>query len=222
MNKLRNLSAAALVATGVAATVAAVDDQARSRPPAQLKPAASTAQATSTAVAHSREFFHFDTVEEMTATSSAVLEGQVIRVEPGRSTGDGHARDTYINVTVQVDEVLAGESAETITIEELLLTDSESRRILLDGVEYSEPGDRGLYFVRAKPEGTYTLISSQGRYLDTNDGRLKGANENDELVKKVTKLEKQQLNDQIKAANEAAKQGKIKPLPYPAGLEKVR
>lgn len=88
----------------------------------------------------------------MTATSSAVVQGHVIRVEPGRIEGTGHARDTYLNVVLQTDVVLAGQAPQTITLEELLLTDSEGKRVLLDGVPYSQPGDRGIYFIRATPK----------------------------------------------------------------------
>lgn len=219
MNKIRNFAAAALVAGGIAVAVAAVGGQ-----PTETTAGAPVraASAPSSAMATSREFFNFDSVQKMTATSSAVVDGHVIRVEPGRSDGSGHDPDKYLNVIVQVDELLAGQTPQTITIEELLLTDSEGNRILLDGVQYSQPGDRGVYFVRAKPAGTYALISSQGRYLEGDDGRLKGSNENDKLVKEIAKLDKESLKDQIKAAAKASKEGKITPLPYPEGLEKVQ
>lgn len=62
------------------------------------------------------------------------------------------------------------------------------------------------------------LVSSQGRYLVTDDGRLEGSNEDDKLVKQIAKLDEQNLKDQIKAADKAAKEGKVKPCLIPWAL----
>lgn len=170
--------------------------------------------------ATSREFFNFEDLDTMVATSSLVVEGTVIALEPGRQVGEGHDQEGYTNAILRIEEVLAGSTSEkTLAIEEL--TSAAGSPIVLDGVEWSRVGDQGIYFLRRKPGDLYTLISSQGRYLESGDGRLKGANEQDALVKALSQLDRDTVKAEVRRGKRAVDSGSVDPLPYPPGLEKI-
>lgn len=213
-----------ITAVGLAALSAAIIALADSSeaPPAvtsATQAAQSSAPGEAPTTGSSREFFEFENLDQMVATSSAVVEGFVLRTEEGQVVGAGHDEERYTNAVLQVRTVLAGEAPETVTIDQL--TVSGGKPIVLDGVEPPQAGDQGIFFLRKKDEGLYTLISSQGRFLDRGDGRLQGANGEDKLVRELGKLDKQALKDQIKQAKQRTIAGRVNAIPYPRGLEKV-
>lgn len=120
--------------------------------------------------AHAKEVYSFDDVATMTATSHLVVLGTVVSVGPGRIVGE--EADGAIQLRSVGIEVLDFLHQRKTTILPRLLTieeegwDAQGRGYTVNGVEWSQVGDYGYFFLR-KSDGvnTYQLVSSQGRAL---------------------------------------------------------
>jgi hypothetical protein len=92
------------------------------------------------------------------------------------------------------------------------------RRHREPGLAALKPGDEGIFFLRpAVHPGQWVLTSSQGLYLRTAGGRLKGADTKDPLINQLSQSSDAKLNDDIKAAKQAVQDGELTSEPYPAG-----
>lgn len=165
----------------------------------------------------SREFFRFESLSSMVATSSVVVEGTVAGLEAGRVEGSGHDEERYTNVVIRVHSGLFGDAPAELRLEEL--ASFAGSPIELDGVRASQLGDRGIYFLRRKPSGVYVLVSSQGRMLE-DGSRLQGASGHDELVERLSEYDVETLKARISDAKQAIAEGRVKPEPGPPGLSR--
>lgn len=171
-------------------------------------------------VVHSREFFRFDDLDSMVATSSAVVEGTIREVGPSRSVGEGHEREDYEAATLEVTAVLSGEvEGSTVAVEHRAAI--AGNPVVVNGVTGSRAGDSGFYFLRRTRRGVYDLISSQGRFL-RDGGRLRGSGQHhDPLTRSLEARDEGSLREEIRGAGRRAAAGNAKPHPYPPGLDRV-
>ena len=127
-----------------------------------------------TLLAPPSELHDFQSLEDMVATSTAVIEGEVVAVEPGRKVGGEHGIQ-FEQATILVHRVLAGTVASDSIVLELEGWDSDGNRVVLPyELAPNREGDRGVYFVWQKreptPEPRYRLVNSQGRFLEAAPG----------------------------------------------------
>ena len=173
--------AALAIAIGVGLSIGS--DEATA-PPASSMPEPVAVEATS--------IYQFATLAEMVAASDAIVVGRVVATEPGRLVGDP-ANGGVISriVTIAVDEVLAGEPATTVIVEEEG-TLPDGTPIVVNGVPGSTSGDRGIWFLDRLDDAevpAFLVINSQGRYLtasaDPSTGTLEGGDQRDALVQEL-------------------------------------
>lgn len=134
--------------------------------------------------------YDFSTLEEMTAASDLVVEAEVVAVERGRLVGEPDEGGVISRiVTLAVADVISGDpGADPSTIiveEEGWLPDGTP--LIVDDVEPSAVGDRGVWFLDALDDADradlpgYLVINSQGRLLERNH-RVVGGDQTDPLV----------------------------------------
>ena len=156
------------------------------------------------------EVVHFDSLEEMVATSHVVIEGEVVETRAGRSIGVGHGALQFHEVVVRVVRPLAGNPGTTLVLEEdgLLAT-------------LSSVGDRGIYFLIYKRDQPGTdflrVVNSQGRYRLDRSGVLHGSNPNDGLVRELQRESADVLAARIVRMAERVRAGELTPKPYSGG-----
>jgi hypothetical protein len=158
----------------------------------------------------------FSDLAQLVSASDLILAGRVVSSEAGRVFGNpGTAADSSAIrshvLTLQVDGVLAGRgapaasSAVVLVEEEASLTDGSP--IVVDGMRATRVGDRGLWFLVASndPEFPgYTIVNSQGRYVETPTGRLVGGDPSDPLVRSLERMGGRGLAEAIAAHTSAA------------------
>jgi hypothetical protein len=137
------------------------------------------------------ESYFFEDPATMAATSELVVIAEVVAVEPGRTTGESAPTgdrpgdlETIRNIVIEIEEVLHdpnGTATEltSLTVEEGSW-DSQGTGIAVNGLTWSEVGDRGYFFLQPVDleDGSgdlYALISSYGRVLlDGESAELSG------------------------------------------------
>lgn len=121
----------------------------------------------------------FGSLEELVAASDVVVVAEVTGVAEGRRLTDPADPTVGIRtrlVTVEVVRDLVGSPPPVLVLEEeaeLL----DGTPIVVNGVEPSRRGDRGVYFLvaSADPDAPYhALVNEQGRYL-VDGGGLRAA-----------------------------------------------
>lgn len=163
------------------------------------------------APAHATEPYHFETLQAMVSASDAVIEGRVVAVDRGDMVGDSEGfRLQLREVAIEVDNILHGAADGTFLLYELGWG-SNGQPIEANEVRASGLGDRGLYFLqRARPggapvePGSFTLINSQGRYLQEDGDQLVPANSQDELSRELAGRGIGRLKADIATASERA------------------
>lgn len=150
-------------------------------------------------VGSSEEIYHSDDLEELMKHSVAVVEADVVDVVPGRSVGEGvEGVFQYREVTLKIVEVLDG----SLDQQEIILEETgwaDGKPIVFDGLQPSNIGDHGYYFITEKStQPYYELTSSQGRYLKVGDS-LTGADQSDPLIKSLERLSPAELEQQIES-----------------------
>lgn len=168
--------------------------------------------------AHASEPYYFRDLDTLVATSDAVVEGVVVAVERGDMLGDSEAFQLQLReVQIEVREVLHGEADPKFVVYELGWG-SKGQPIEANGVRASNLGDRGLYFLqRAKAggapveQGSFTVINSQGRYLQGRGELLTPATEEDGLSKELASRGSTQLKAEIAQASQRTKSGDARP-----------
>lgn len=139
------------------------------------------------------ELQHFETLEEMTAGSTAVVDGEVLAVAAGRRVGGTREWIEFDEATLLVHAVLAGDlPAETVLLE-MEGRDADGRPLVHSiGLEPNRAGDRGIYFLWRKrdptPEPRYRLITTQGRFLEVGDHALTASRTDDDLTIRLAAL----------------------------------
>jgi hypothetical protein len=89
--------------------------------------------------------------------------------------------------------------------EEAALTDGSP--IVVDGMRAGRVGDRGVWFLVASNDAEfpgYTVVNSQGRYVETATGRLLGGDPSDPLVRSIERMGRRGLAEAIAAHANAA------------------
>jgi hypothetical protein len=133
-----------------------------------------------TALLEGSEVEWFDSMEEMLASSDAVVVARPVSFSPGRVFGDDKLKTyAYYGVmTLKVEQVLKGTPGDTVDLE---IATVEPQ--VLDRLSATMPSDRAIYFLRNKatearlygpPPGSsveaearyWRLINSQGIYRD--------------------------------------------------------
>ena len=127
----------------------------------------------------------------MVQASDAVVLATVQSVERGRLVGDP-ADGGIISriVTLSVERVLSGAPAPTVLVEEEGWL-ADGTPIVVNGVEPSAVGDRGVWFLDAIDDAelpVLLVINSQGRFLVEGDGALRGGDQRDSLVQELQRL----------------------------------
>lgn len=209
------ISGLIVLCTAVVAVIAFSVIAAESGSPSEQ--GAATGSAPRVASGFSRELFHFDDLATMTATSQLVVDASVIRTEPGVGGGSGHAQEAYTNGILNINEVLYGNApSRTLTVE--MVSEAAGQPIELDGLEPLQQNDSGVFFLRPSVHGSnWVLTNSQGRYLTTTEGNLKGAKQDDALIKRLSTRSRGELKAEIAAARASIEAGKVKPKTYPPG-----
>ncbi len=154
-----------------------------------------------------REVFQFESLAEMVATSTIVVEAEVESIRPGRVVPDGSPQGLQFDeVTLRVSRVFIGSQVETVVVEE-------------DGAlaAKSNPNDAGIYFLMEKRDrpGVYRLASSAGRYRLDASGRLHGSNPESDLAVALEKLSLAELRAAVSDAVVIVQRGDVTPVPYP-------
>lgn len=165
-----------------------------------------------------RENMRFDRLDEMVATSVAVVEGRITSVEPGRRSAHGtDGGIPYTLATLEVQEVLAGE----LPTEDVVFEDGD--------IFYSrnEEGDAGIYFIHrmgagGPGAGYYRLMTSQGRYRIVGDEALQASNPDDPLAQELEQLSLTELKARIADAVKAINRGEVDALPIPGPAQPTR
>lgn len=120
-----------------------------------------------------KQMFHFDSLADMTATSTVVVKARVEDVKVGRVVGAGSGDPMTLRaVSLAVLDVLAQQSPvgrpSTITLEEVGW-DSSGKGLVQEGLTWSTVGDVGFFFLRRNESGAFDLVSTQGRILIYGD-----------------------------------------------------
>jgi hypothetical protein len=117
----------------------------------------------------------YTTLADLVAASDLVVVATVTELADGRTLTDPADPDAGIRtrlVTVEVSQVLAGTAPAPLVIEEeAALLDGTP--IVVNGVEPSRRGDRGVYFLVAGGTADapyHALVNEQGRYLVAGTG----------------------------------------------------
>lgn len=194
----RTVTITFLVAAALAACDAAPDEETDSTDPSSLA-----------IMAPPTELMHFDTLADMTARATAVVEGEVLSVAPGRRVGNERDWIEFDEATVAVDRVLAGRMPTSSFLLEMEGRDADGRPLVHSiGLEPNRAGDRGIYFVWRKsdptPEPRYRLITTQGRFLEVDDVTLAAPRNDDQLATRLAALGPANLEAEILAAAAAA------------------
>ena len=124
----------------------------------------------------------FSSLDGLLRASDAVVAGVVERVEAGRAISDPSDAGAGIRTqlaSVRVDEVLAGDVASEIVIEqEASLLDGTP--IEVNGVAPLEAGQAGVYFLIAgdgEEFPYFALVNRQGRYEVVDDRLVAGSDD---------------------------------------------
>ena len=209
MTLLRNRSALAVLLAAVVASalglllgLSTTDRSTASAPASSFEvPAAELAgKAQGTSI----EAYHFD---HIAATSSVIVHGTVKSVARGRSYGTGHDEMGWSNAELQIDDVLAGNPAPTVTIEQL--TTQAGMDIAINGLAPLNTGDVGFFFLRPGENGTYVLVNSQGRYVE-REGQLHGRHGGDKTVAAIERMSPGGLRGAVLRARTDVAQGRLK------------
>lgn len=174
-----------------------------------------TARADQRVHGSARELFHFDDLATMVATSSLVIDATVLRTGAGLTGEQGDDRETPTDAILKVESSMRGTVAgDTVTIE--MLASVAGQSAVMDGLEPLHAGDRGVFFLRAalRP-GVWVLVSSQGRYLDGTGDHVVGADQDDALIQRLSKLSRVDLEREIEDAKQAVDDGAASALPLP-------
>lgn len=117
----------------------------------------------------------YDSLEELAASADLVV---VATVSSDGERGpevvdDAPDRMAYRSYTLDLESVLKGPYGDGDQVALLELAYGQSGDPMqLDGLPWSERGDRGVYFLRRSEEhaGAYVLLTDQGRFLFGEDG----------------------------------------------------
>lgn len=171
-------------------------------------------RSTVTNTAQAKEQYTFTDLRRMVATSTAVVEGTVESVRPGRELGSGEAEPLRLQrATIRITSTHFGSlSSETVIIEEIAW--EGTRPLVVNGLRASREGDRGFFFlgpVRETDGGqAYGLINSQGRFLIRDSDKLEGRDvADDQLTARVEGLTPDQLRAELVSARSAIERGEV-------------
>ncbi len=152
----------------------------------------------------SKDQYTFDSLPQMIATSTVVVEANVASVELGRVVGTGDGALQFTQVSLKVDGVLFGTlQTSSVTIEEGGL----------EGNHPSKVGDHGIYFLHLKDDGSgyFRLVNPQGRFLQTTSGTLSAIDNEAQWVKNIEDGTLAQLKANIAIAASAVVAGRVTP-----------
>ena len=163
------------------------------------------------------EIFHFAELDKMVATSDLVIQGRVSSISRGPMIGDSdYGKIEMREVEVRVTESIYGSGPdELLTFFEEGWTNGQ--QIEVNGVEASQVGDFGLYFLIEVPgfqlpKGSYVLISSQGRYLrEGQSDSVRASNSGDEFGRSLASRGYNRLRADTRQEAERARRGEVQP-----------
>ncbi|WP_183094714.1 hypothetical protein [Nocardioides stalactiti] len=110
--------------------------------------------------------YHYDSLDEMAAASGYIIRGRVLAAGPGRSAGTpGEDLLTFRTVDLEVLEVVKGAASveQRLTFEEEGY-ETDGTGYVMNGVQWSFPGDEGWYYLREGSDGVLRLTSDHGRF----------------------------------------------------------
>ncbi|MFD7067975.1 hypothetical protein ACFV97_12175 [Streptomyces sp. NPDC059913] len=151
-----------------------------------------------------REVFDFASVAEMASTSTAVVEAEVVDVQPGRTMGSeeaggvDQARDVTLSVKTSFKRPFVS-APSTIVLEEWGW-DEEGRGYQVENVAWSKVGDKGFYFLsKSEAEGRWRLVNTQGRGLISPEGWLtSSANPESDIYADMRRYDSLELSFELK------------------------
>ncbi|MBB1257850.1 hypothetical protein [Streptomyces alkaliterrae] len=168
--------------------------------------------------AEAAEVRHFSDLPTMVATSDLVVEAEVVKAEAGPCENDesDHGTECVSRarlVTLKVADVLHAKKDTKETT--LQITEgewnTEGDGVQVNGVTWTTPGDRGVYFLTANDEG-YSLVNSQGRVIVTGE-KLQPTAHDDKLLEDIEKMTFKQLTTEVERASKAYSAGQVAALP---------
>lgn len=153
--------------------------------------------------------YDFATLNEMVATSTAVVEGSVVGVEPGAVAAvEDEAEIRYMDVTLKLDRVFLGpgiNAGDTITIEELPNVD----------LSLTPNRSQGFFFLSwDKDTSSYLIINPEGRFLVDGSGSIiSSETDPDDWVLAIEKETPQQFTRDIVSAVDSVTRGSATATP---------
>ncbi len=115
--------------------------------------------------------YHFTSLDEMTATASLVVSGEVTAVERGRTLNADDPLSTTItvrDVTITIAETLRGTAPGTTVVVEEEGHFDDGTSFEYAEMPWSRVGDKGVYFLAqssSQPDDRYIQIVPDGRIL---------------------------------------------------------
>jgi hypothetical protein len=165
--------------------------------------------------------FHFDTLPEMVATSSTVVQGSVVSAARGRVIDEGDVTYTRRALTIQVQKRLAG-----LPVSGPVMVETSGWR-QVDGEPETEfrvegelpvsPGDSGIFFLYDfDRDGRYGFINDQGVLLAEGTNVLDTSRE-DPLVQNLETQTISGVQTLVNAAKAMISAGEVTGQSYPGG-----
>lgn len=160
--------------------------------------------------------YHFDSLLQMVATSTAVIRGTVESAGKGRLIGDpddGSQERRLREVIVRVDEQLFGEQVGTRVVLEEEGFDSKGNPFEIEGAPWSEIGDHGIFFLEhrdTQAPGHFYWLPPEGRLL-LRDGEVTSSSTS-ALGKSLERLTIRELKEAIRDAGRIVEDRNIPPL----------
>lgn len=113
-----------------------------------------------------KSVYHYDNLSEMAADSAYVFRGTVVSASPGRTVGESKDDQlTYRTVVVRVLETVQGPATPGQELEfEEEGYETDGTGYVMNGVQWSTPGDEAWYFLREAGGGYLRLASQHGRF----------------------------------------------------------
>lgn len=186
-----------------------------------------------------REAYRFETIEQMVATSDAVVVGVAEADARGRVFGEAPGQLQSRDVTVNVDSVLAGRYAvgDRVVVQEMGWG-AQGEPLALEGLQPMRIGQRYLLFLTGVDETQKDLAethagpravvtNSQGRYEVSTDGSLARTvvpdlmaedasvahqDASDALTSELASLDLDSLTTRVADAAAAVERGEVAPL----------
>ena len=170
------------------------------------------------------DFYEFDQLRDLVATSDAVVIATAESEQDGRSVGDPGSLIHHRQVTFRVERVLFGDvDGETVDVETVSGLEADGYK-LPPPAEYVQfhPGQRSLLFLWRHDDAKtvddktlYTYLNSQGAYEINGEDIVDLPNHDDPLVRRIQRMSVREATERIGEARAAVQRGELRGHPRP-------